>query len=353
MPRAVETVNALLRWSRQASCLRFPMALHQITGRTTLGLSLALSTTILWATLPVALKFALEQIDAVTLTWFRFLGAFVLFGLWSLAQRRAGELLRLNRSGVRLLLLAAAMLIVNYVLYLFGLDRTTPATSQVLMQLAPLLLAAGGVVVFGERLSRARWLSFGVLSCGLALFCWDRLPAVFAEGSRYVQGSLLIAGAALTWAVYALAQKQLHGQLSSNSVLCFVFGVGSLVLLPAADVGSLGRVDGWHWVAIAFCTVNTLAAYGAFAEALAHVEASRVSAVLAANPLLTVSVVAGAHLVVPERFPAVEIDWLGYVGAACVVTGSAAASLFAQRQRPSPPAAQQPLVSVVSGTTSR
>lgn len=51
------------------------MALHQASGRWKLGLSMALVTALSWATLPVALKITLEQLDPYTLTWFRFLVA--------------------------------------------------------------------------------------------------------------------------------------------------------------------------------------------------------------------------------------------------------------------------------------
>ena len=48
------------------------MSLHQASGRWKLGLLLALVTAACWATLPVALKITLEQVDPYTLTWFRF-----------------------------------------------------------------------------------------------------------------------------------------------------------------------------------------------------------------------------------------------------------------------------------------
>ena len=51
------------------------MALHQASGRWRLGLAMALTTALSWATLPVALKITLEQLDPYTLTWFRFLVA--------------------------------------------------------------------------------------------------------------------------------------------------------------------------------------------------------------------------------------------------------------------------------------
>lgn len=310
------------------------MIAHQTTGRTALGLSLALSTAALWATLPVALKFSLEQVDAMTLTWFRFVVAFVLFGAWISAQGRGSQLLRLDRANVRLLAVASVMLIVNYSLYLLGLHRTTPATSQVLMQLAPLLLAVGGVVAFGERLSRTQWLAAGPLVLGLAIFFGDRVVSAVSDAGRYIEGTLLIAGAAGTWAVYALAQKQLLARLSSNTVLFVVFGLGSLVLLPLADFGAFRHIDGVHWLAVLFCSLNTLFAYGAFAEALAHTEASRVSVVLACNPLLTLLVVGAAHLAWPARFPPVDVEWLGYLGAILVVAGAVAISLSNRKRTP-------------------
>ena len=48
------------------------------------------------------------------------------------------------------------------------------------------------------------------------------------------------------------------------------------------------------------CCMNTLVAYGAFAEALAHWEASRVSAILATTPLLCLAAGAGVHALWPS-----------------------------------------------------
>ncbi len=313
------------------------MALHQTSGRTTLGLSLALSTALLWATLPVGLKFALEQIDALTLTWFRFVWAFLSFGAWLAMRRGFSQFRRLDRRGWGLLLIAAVMLTSNYVCYLFGLDRTTPANSQLLMQLAPLLMATGGIVVFRERFTWKQRLSTAVLVLGLSLFFWDQLTFAVTDLRRYLEGSAWIVTAAATWAVYALVQKQLLVSISSIAVLFFLFAVGSVALLPMSNMAVLADVDAWHWLAIAFCSLNTLAAYGAFAESLAHADASRVGVVLALNPLLTLAVVGSAHWWSPTHFPAVEVALLGYLGAALAVTGSIATSWLGSRRSAAPP----------------
>jgi drug/metabolite transporter (DMT)-like permease len=316
--------------------MRFPfcpeagMALHQASGLWRLGLALALVTAACWATLPVALKFTLGQLDVYTLTWFRFLVAAAGLGGW-LAWRGA---LR-GYAGLRprygwLLALAAATLIGNYVGYLAGLDLTTPATAQLLIQLAPLLMALGGIVVFRERFAAGQWLGLGLLALGLWLFFHDQRQAQ-AASAGFVRGSLVVVLAAVSWAVYALAQKQLLERLSSPLVLLFVYAVASVALLPLATPARLASLDARHWLALLYCALNTLVAYGAFAEALAHWQASRVSAVLALTPLLTVLCVEAVHALAPGAVAPERIGLVGFAGAALVVLGSALSSLLGAR----------------------
>ncbi len=312
----------------------FRMALHQASGRTRLGLGLALSTAGLWATLPVALKLTLEQLDPYTLTWFRFVFAFGVMSVWVAARRGYGELRSLSRGHWLLLALAAVTLIGNYVFYLLGLARTTPSNAQLLIQLAPLSMAVGGIVVFRERFTGWQWFGLAVVALGLVLFFRDQLAIAVTDQSNYLIGSALIVVAALTWAIYSLAQKQLLQRLGSPVILLFIYAVASLVLFAPAEPSHLARLDSVHWIALGYCSLNTLLAYGAFAEALAHWEASRVSVVLALTPLLTVAVATGAHDLAPERFAAEHIELLGYVGAVTVVAGSALTSLTGSRRAP-------------------
>ena len=58
------------------------MGLHQASGRWQLGLGLTLATALFWATLPIALKVALEILDPITLTWFRFVVAAAVTAAW-------------------------------------------------------------------------------------------------------------------------------------------------------------------------------------------------------------------------------------------------------------------------------
>ena len=102
-------------------------------------------------------------------------------------------------------------------------------------------------------------------------------------------------------------------------------------MYPFAHRSALLRLDGLHWAMLAYCALNTIGAYGAFAEALAHWEASRVSAILAATPLLCIAAVALVHLQWPQLLAPERISTTGYVGAILVVAGSAAVSLLGRR----------------------
>ena len=308
------------------------MAMHQASGRWKLGLLLALLTAACWATLPVALKITLEVLDPLTLTWFRFVVAAGVMLAWLAARGGLVAFATLDRKRWWLLLAAALLLIGNYVFYLLGVQQTSPGNAQLLIQLAPLLMALGGIVVFRENYRAGQWLGLAVIAGGLLLFFQDQNAHSQAGARQYATGSALVALAAVVWAGYALIQKQLLLRLSSPAILLFIYIVASVVLLPLAHPARLLALDARHWWLLGYCALNTLVAYGAFAEALAHWQASRVSTILALTPLLSLAVIAGVHALWPSAIAAEHVAWLGYIGALLVVAGSAMSSLLGNRK---------------------
>ena len=146
------------------------------------------------------------------------------------------------------------------------------------------------------------------------------------------QARTLVIFAAIVWAGYALIQKQLLLRLSSQSILFFIYAAASILLLPFSHPQKIMQLDGKHAWALAYCAINTLIAYGAFAEALVHWHASRVSAILAVTPLLCLACVAIVHSLSPGSIASEHVTTLGYVGAALVVVGSSLSSLLGQKK---------------------
>src|SRR5690606_16570969 len=145
--------------------------------------------------------------------------------------------------------------------------------------------------------------------------------------SDYTAGVLIVLLAALVWAFYGLAQKQLLTVWNSLQVMMVIYLACALLLTPWAhpmQALQLSPLQGWLLLA---CCLNTLVAYGAFAEALAHWEASRVSATLAITPLVTFSAVALAASWWPDHVLPEQVNWIAYAGAVVVVFGSALTAL--------------------------
>ncbi|RCJ32696.1 hypothetical protein A6769_27130 [Nostoc punctiforme NIES-2108] len=101
----------------------------------------------------------------------------------------------------------------------------------------------------------------------------------------------------------------------------------ALLFTPLAKVKSLFILDTFHLGMLIFCALNTLIAYGAFSESLQHWEASRVSAVIALAPIVTLIAVAVVSVIAPDWIPTEHFTLIAIFGAGLVVTGSVAIAL--------------------------
>lgn len=301
--------------------------MHVSSGRWFLGLVLALVTAVLWGILPIKLKEVLKVMDPVTVTWYRLVVSGSLLFLYLAATRRLPTFRPLGRKGGWLVALAIGGLLGNYVLYLMGLRMLTPGTTQLVIQVAPILLLLGSLFVFKERFSLGQALGLLVLVSGFGLFFNQRLEELFTSLGSYTTGVLIVLGAAFVWTFYGLAQKQLLTVWNSMQVMMVIYLGCALLLTPwvsPLEALQLSPLQGWLLLA---CCLNTLVAYGAFAEALAHWEASRVSATLAITPLVTFASVAVAASLWPDHVHPEQINGLAYGGAVLVVLGSALTAL--------------------------
>jgi drug/metabolite transporter (DMT)-like permease len=315
--------------------------MHATTGRWKLGLALALVTAACWGLLPIALRIVLDGMDAWTITWYRFAVSGFVLGLFLAWRRRLPLRAPLTRRGWALFAVALAGLLGNYVLYLFSLEHTGPTAAQVLIQLAPVFLLFGGLFVFRERFAPLQWAGFAVLACGLLLFFHDRLAQIFTlQGELGVAVAVMVL-AAISWAIYGLAQKQLLTQLASEQVLFLLYACAVPLLLPAAHPAQVLALDPLQFWMLAFCCANTVVAYGCFAEALEHWEVSRVSAVVTIAPLVTLAGMHAASSLWPGSLAAEGLSWLSIGGALLVVTGAMTTAIGARtvsggREPPSP-----------------
>lgn len=298
------------------------MALHQTSGRWRLGLALSLVTVFLWGILPITLAVTLQALDVYTVTWFRFLMAFGLLGGYLASRKQLPKLQKMREASLGLLVVATLFLGLNYLLFLQGLLHTSPTTAEVVIQLAPILLSLGALVIFKECYTLPQWLGLGTLTLGFALYFHSQLNTIITAQATYLSGNVILGLAAIAWAIYALAQKQLLQKLSSSTTMLMIYGGCTLLFSFFAKPQMLLTLSPLHLSMLLLCGLNTLMAYGAFAEALDHWEASRVSAVLSLTPLVTLIAVWAVSWLTPTLIAPEKLTLLGVFGAILVVVGS-------------------------------
>src|SRR5690606_20871092 len=224
-------------------------------------------------------------------------------------------------------LIAVGGLAGNYLLYLLGLALVTPATAQMVIQLAPLFLIVGGLVIFHEPFSMMQLYGVSILLVGLGFFFHEQLiDLVGADQSFYVGTGLLVV-AGVIWTAYALSQKELLALFSSEQIMFLLYVGSAMVLFPLSHVDGVLVLNPFGWLLLIFCCLNTVIAYGAFAEAMNHWETSRVSAVLATTPLITLAAMGALSAFVPNFSIDESFGLLHTIGAALTVIGSMLAAL--------------------------
>lgn len=310
------------------------MELHHTSGRWGYGLALAFATMVLWGILPIALAVVLNVLDVYTITGFRFVMAFAALGIYLAGQGKLPSPQLIGRASWYLLAIATVFLGLNYLFFLVGLKFTSPTNVEVLMQLSPIMFGLAAIAIFKERYTLTQWGGLLAISAGMVVFFNEQLQSLLQSTSLYLLGNAMTILACVAWTIYALAQKQLLGKLSSPSVMLLIYGGCSLLFLPFSNLAGLFSLNGLEWGMLLFCGLNTLLAYGAFSESLAHLEASRVSAVVSLTPLVTIAAMEISEQWFPTLITPEHISPLGIAGAMVVVAGSVAIAL-GKREEPS------------------
>ena len=155
------------------------------------------------------LKILVGWLDVYTITWFRFTMAGVCLLPFAVASGGLGQIASLRGLPRWLLILGTVGLTGNYLSFMGGLNFVSPATAQIVIQLSPVFMLLGGLLIFRESFSRYQWLGLLVLLMGQILFFGPRFERFTTDFDTEGVGVLLIVLAAVLWGLYMVSQKQL------------------------------------------------------------------------------------------------------------------------------------------------
>lgn len=287
----------------------------------------------MWGVLPVVLKLLLVTTDAYTITAVRFLFS-ALFVLFSVLIAKDMPKLRQGSGFIWcLLFISTIFLLANYITNVEALAYISPATVQLVLQLAPFILLLGGVFLYKETFSRIQLIGAIMLFGGLGLFFNQRIPIILSSSQESIEGVVLVVFSAVAWASYALAQKRLLVSFTSRQLTLVIYVLGGLLLIPFSQFLSLANLSEWQWVALIFCCFNTVIGYGAFTRAMHIWDTSKVSAVISIAPIFTYLSNKLAIYIAPDVYFDAEMDTLAYIGAIFVIIGAMVASMGKRTSR--------------------
>ena len=282
------------------------------------GIFLSLVTALLWGVLPIFLKITLQGFHAGTISWFRFVFAFLL--LAGILQWKEHKPLDILRKPPWMGIVGGACLSANYYWVTVAVDLSGPSNMAVLIQTASIFLVLVGVFVFHEHLTLRQVLGMFVAGVGLFLFFHDQQSWILETGD-YFYANFLIVLAALVWVGYMVSQKFLSRQYGAQSLNLLVYAVATLTLIGGVEWADFTRAGLTAWLSLIFCGFNTLLAYGTLAEAVKYIPLALISVIISLNPLITLW---GMKILPQIGFAGLQADpvgSLGYFGGAVAVTG--------------------------------
>jgi drug/metabolite transporter (DMT)-like permease len=255
---------------------------HTLSGNAALALIVAV---VLWGSAPPAIRVALHAYTPGQLAFFRFsIGSLVLA-----AYALAGGVRMPDRRDLPIIILAGAVGITIYNTILnYGLVTVPAGTASFLIASTPVWTSLLAIVMLGERLTPLGWLGIVTSFAGIGLIASQR-----AGGLHFSPGALVIVGGAIFYGLYMVLQKKLLGQYRALEFTCYSFWAGTLLMAPLCrglvhTITSAPRAD---TLAVIYLGIFPAAvANFAWAYAMTHAPASRISSFMYMMPVVSVGI---------------------------------------------------------------
>lgn len=258
----------------------------------------ALIAAIFWGVSFVATKAALRDVSPWTLIVVRFAFgvAILVFAAWRL------HLIKLvsARDFFSLAILGAIAIAIHQGLQATGLTLTSASSMAWLVGLTPVFTAILAWLFLHERVGSLKVFGLAIAFAGAIVVVTKGMlsPETLHLPSTF--GDLLALASSLNWAIFSIASKPLLRRLPPTLMMAYVMVIGWVLILPFWGIGQgwneIGNLTTTGWLAITFLGICCSGiAYIFWYDALAHIDASEVSAFIYLEPLVTV-VVAGIVL---------------------------------------------------------
>ncbi|MCX5392493.1 EamA family transporter RarD [Streptomyces sp. NBC_00094] len=249
----------------------------------------------------------LKPAGAVEILAHRMVWSLAFVGLALLALRRWGWIRELVRSPRKLALItvAAALISVNWGLYIWSVNNDRVVEASLGYFINPLVIIALGVVVLKERLRPAQWAAVGVSFAAVLVLAigYGELPWV----------SLTLAS---SFAIYGLVKKKLNlgglESLAAETAVLFLPALGYLIWLGTQGTLAFGTGGAGHTALLVSTGLVTAVPLVCFGAAAIRVPLSTLGLLQYLSPTFQflLGVLYFHEAMPPERWAGFSLVWL-------------------------------------------
>lgn len=196
------------------------------------------------------------------------------------------------RPGVRemgpLAIFALLGVVLNQLLFLEGLARTTAVNATLLVTTIPAFTVLVALALGRERPTRARVAGIVLSMVGVTLLVgWDALDL----GARFLLGNLMVVANSLSYSVYLVLSRPMLQRYDPLTIVTYTFLFGTAFMLapgvPAILATDFAAVSGATWLALAWIVLfATVATYALNNWVLRHLDSGAVAAFIPLQPLV-------------------------------------------------------------------
>ena len=236
-------------------------------------LSLAAS---IWGGMYVVSKYVLDFIPPLTLVWLRFIIAFVvLYGILKLAEKKKKKKVTIRKKDW---LLFAWIGFIGYFISItcqfIGTKLSDAHTGSLVTSATPAFMVIFAALILKEKLTARRLLSTIIATIGVIIVIgWD------IEIGSYFIGTIILVGAAITWALLSIYVKTASARFSSLVITTYAIFFSLFFITPfmiwELQTSSIGTVNTYVILGVLYLgIVSTAGAFFLWNKGLELMDAS-------------------------------------------------------------------------------
>jgi drug/metabolite transporter (DMT)-like permease len=249
------------------------------------GILLALLAAALWGFTPVATKAALEGFTPEFLSFVRLAIAAVIFRV--LAGRDARWFV-----ADTWIWLAGAGLGADFILYNYGMQRTSASVAGLVVNIEVISTIAFAVWILGERLNLRRVVGGAITVGGVLMVSFEGLSLSDVTRGDRILGNLMVMMAGISWSLFAVAQRRTEFGRTLFERLVPIFSIAAVLSAPTMLRSGAWtvRVSIWPILMFSVLTVfGTGVVYWIYARAQELIDVSVLSILLCTIPIFAVA----------------------------------------------------------------